>query len=65
MFELPVGYKFTKSNAVTNDDIDSDVDATNGMTQIVTLKQGDDAKNLDGGVYKTVNIGNYVWIDRK
>ncbi|MBK8722128.1 MAG: T9SS type A sorting domain-containing protein [Saprospiraceae bacterium] len=62
-FELPVGYKFTKSNAVTNDDIDSDVDATNGMTQIVTLKQGDDVKNLDGGVYKTVNIGNYVWID--
>lgn len=62
-FALPTGYKFTKANTVSNQDIDSDADINTGMTSIISIKQGDDIKNVDAGLVKTINIGNYVWID--
>ncbi|OKH38898.1 hypothetical protein NIES2101_35770 [Calothrix sp. HK-06] len=49
---LPTGYQFTQSDVGTNDAVDSDVNASTGKTQIVTLASGENNLTLDAGIYQ-------------
>ena len=60
---LPAGSSFTTQNAGGDDDLDSDADPNNGMTQIVTLAPGEFNDSLDAGIVRTAMLGNYVWED--
>ena len=62
-FGTPTGFTPTVSNAGTNDALDSDADPITGMTQVVTLGQGEYYPDLDAGFVKLVNLGNFVWFD--
>ena len=59
---LPTDFIFTQKDA-TNDDEDSDVDAT-GKTEPFTVTNGqDDDLTFDAGVYKPAKLGDFVWED--
>ena len=52
-FELPTGFTFTDLNAGGNDTVDSDADpAMNGMTEPVTLDNGDNNLDQDAGILR-------------
>jgi protocatechuate 3,4-dioxygenase beta subunit len=63
---LPAGTNFVSQNVGTNDELDSDADATTGKSAPVTLAAGDRNMSIDAGIYNPANtnsIGNYVWYD--
>ncbi len=64
---LPAGYVFATKDAGTNDEKDSDADATTGKTAAFTLAQGEINLSLDAGARNTSatvsSIGNFVWFD--
>ncbi|MTB53824.1 SdrD B-like domain-containing protein, partial [Lewinella sp. W8] len=64
-FELPAGFtSFTEANQ-GNDATDSDADpGMNGMTQTVTLGEGETNNTLDAGVINTASLGDFVFLDR-
>ncbi len=64
-FDLPVGFEFTTQDVdnPASDEIDSDVDPSNGMTQIVTLLPNESNLTLDAGILQTAALGDYVWED--
>jgi len=51
-FTAPAGALYTYRDVGNDDTIDSDADTVTGMTQIVTLAQGENNTTLDAGVYK-------------
>ena len=52
-FELPDNvFEFTPANNGNDDAVDSDVDPSTGMTQIVTLAPGENNSTLDAGIQK-------------
>ena len=55
----------TTANAGSNDNIDSDVDGSNGpnTTAVTTLGPGENDKSWDAGYYSCVSIGELVWFD--
>ena len=63
MFVLPNGYMFSPQDQGGDDERDSDADTTTGMTQQVTLIQGEFNKSLDAGLFQKAVIGDYVWHD--
>ncbi len=44
---LPSGYKFTDQNQGTDDTVDSDINATDGKSDAITVQDADN-KTLDG-----------------
>lgn len=61
---LPQGYEFTQANVGSNDATDSDVNASSGKTQIVTLVAGEHYSELDAGIIaKPSSLGDRVWLD--
>ena len=64
MFVLPNGYMFSPKDQGGDDERDSDADTTTGMTQQVTLIQGEFNKSLDAGLFQKAVIGDYVWLDK-
>ena len=48
-FSKPTGYVYTGAGA-GNDTVDSDANASTGMTRVVTLQSGEHNKNLDAGL---------------
>ncbi len=65
-FDLPTNYTdATDSNISPNDDIDSDVDGTNGYmtTDYFSVEKRDTITNLDAGFYHCVTVGDLVWLD--
>tara|TARA_Y100001933_G_C19015145_1_gene571172 strand:+ start:9212 stop:20929 length:11718 start_codon:yes stop_codon:yes gene_type:complete len=52
-FELLDGYTFTTQNVGADDDLDSDVDAQTGKSDIITLTNGQYIDTLDAGMYFT------------
>ncbi len=66
---LPSGYSFVNGNTGGDDNIDSDVDNTNGAntTSTYTLAEGDRNMSVDVGIYNgtvgTASIGDFVWYD--
>ena len=73
LFVLPTDYNFSPKNAASSTgDTDSDVNPTNGKTDVITLNAGDDLTNIDAGMNyiappppptQTASIGDYVWND--
>ncbi|MEL6656096.1 MAG: SdrD B-like domain-containing protein [Bacteroidota bacterium] len=56
-FELPTGFTFTDLNAGGDDTVDSDADpAMNGMTDPVTLGNGDDNRDQDAGIVRDPDL---------
>jgi uncharacterized repeat protein (TIGR01451 family) len=62
-FAKPAGYSFTSSVAGTDRSIDSDVDATTGVTAVITVGAGSQNDTIDAGLYQPASIGDRVWID--
>lgn len=65
-FELPARFLWTTLGAVAgaNEDLDSDADpAMDGMTEQVTLVEGEDYSNLDAGIVLTCEIFAEVTIE--
>ncbi|MEL6140971.1 MAG: SdrD B-like domain-containing protein, partial [Bacteroidota bacterium] len=63
-FDLPTGFEFTDVNAGANEALDSDADpAMNGMTDPVTLSEGETNNDLDAGIYELGSIGDFVFLD--
>ncbi len=62
---FPTNFAITFGNQGSDDNIDSDVDGSNGMgtTQIFSIVPGEQNLNFDVGLYKCVSVGNYVWYD--
>ena len=62
---LPPTKDFVAKDAGNDDTIDSDVDPTNGMTDVITLEAGDNVTDVDAGVQGPPlgKIGDTAWID--
>ncbi|MET0264441.1 MAG: SdrD B-like domain-containing protein [Duganella sp.] len=60
---LPEGMAFTKTDAGTDDSVDSDVSAS-GRSHSFTLTSGQVDKSVDAGVLAAATIGNRVWFDK-
>ncbi|WP_432377511.1 SdrD B-like domain-containing protein [Duganella sp. P38] len=58
----PKGYVATLQNAGANEAADSDINAA-GQSDSVTVTAGQNYKDLDAGLQKTVSIGDRVWVD--
>ncbi len=61
-----IGYEhFTEPNVVDNDDLDSDVDNSNGQgtTSIYTLSANQSIDNIDAGYFLFSTVGDFVWND--
>jgi len=48
---------------VGNDEDDSDIDAITGISDPVTLDNGDTDLTIDAGYYKLASLGDQVWLD--
>jgi protocatechuate 3,4-dioxygenase beta subunit len=59
----PKGYVFTTANAGTNTAIDSNVNSS-GLSDKVTLANGETNNTIDAGLYKTATVGDRVWLDK-
>ncbi|MDR7049208.1 protocatechuate 3,4-dioxygenase beta subunit [Duganella sp. 3397] len=60
---LPEGMGFTTANVGSNDNIDSDVNAS-GLSHSFTLASGEVNKSVDAGVVGAATIGDRVWLDK-
>ena len=60
-FEYPATYRTTQQG-IGNDQVNSDVDAT-GLVDAVNILLGIDNMDLDAGLVKILNLGNFVWED--
>ena len=58
----PAGYVITQKDAGGNNAADSDI-GTNGQTASVTLVGGETNNTLDAGLFKTLKLGDRVWLD--
>ncbi|PHN00730.1 hypothetical protein CRP01_40730, partial [Flavilitoribacter nigricans DSM 23189 = NBRC 102662] len=62
--DLPADFFFTDLNAGSDETLDSDADPDmDGMTELVTLAQGDNYTDLDAGILTGASLGDYVWED--
>ncbi|MFC0168281.1 SdrD B-like domain-containing protein [Pseudoduganella danionis] len=62
---LGTGYAFSSAHAGTDGTLDSDADASTGLTQQVTLTSGGSNHDLDAGVVALqATIGDRVWEDK-
>ncbi|HHH52620.1 MAG TPA: T9SS type A sorting domain-containing protein, partial [Bacteroidetes bacterium] len=64
-FNLPGDYEFTLDNVGPNDNIDSDVDGTNGFgtTECFEVEANEEQLDIDAGAYICVPVGDLVWLD--
>ncbi len=64
-FRLPGEYQFTLENRGPNDNIDSDVDGTNGFgtTECFEVEANEEQLDIDAGAYLCVEVGDLVWLD--
>ncbi len=61
---LPAGFTFSPANQGANDAVDSDADATTGVTGTYTITGGSSNITVDAGIYSTrAALGDYVWFD--
>ncbi|SFD14779.1 SdrD B-like domain-containing protein [Massilia yuzhufengensis] len=60
-FGAPAGFIASAQN-LGNDASDSDADAR-GLTQVVTLANGENNTTIDAGFYQTASLGDRVWLD--
>ena len=61
---LPAGFVFSPKDLGGNDNTDSDVDPTTGVTGTYTIAAGNTNLTVDAGIYSTrAALGDYVWFD--
>jgi len=62
--DLPPGFTFTAQNVGGDDNLDSDVNPSNGLTPFTgILPAGSNNISFDAGVVPPASIGDLVWID--
>ncbi|MCR4437667.1 MAG: SdrD B-like domain-containing protein [bacterium] len=57
-FVLPRGYGFSRPNQGSDDELDSDVDPYTGLTEVVTLIEGENNFTLDAGACRCSDFGD-------
>ena len=64
-FILPGDYEFTLDNVGPDDNVDSDVDGTNGFgtTECFEVEANEEQLDIDAGAYICVPVGDLVWLD--
>ena len=64
-FITPIGFIPTQQDDPAGDDVDSDVDGSNGpnTTPTYTLNPGDINPTVDAGYSRPAMIGDFVWLD--
>lgn len=63
---IPAGYTFTTQSGTIEDELNSDANATTGVTADIPLGLGEDKMSVDAGIVppsSTVCLGDYVWFD--
>ncbi len=61
--DMPSGYFVTDANQGGNDNLDSDLDNSNGenTTQTYTIGTADNNMSIDIGMFKEAKVGDYLW----
>ena len=59
----PAGYTLSPNDRLADDTVDSDVIAATGRTSSVTVVPGETNNTLDAGYFRSVTIGDQVWLD--
>ena len=66
-FTLPPGFVFSPKDNAANDELDSDVDPTTGITDVFTYITGTIDLSFDAGIYLPIptkaEVGDRVWLD--
>ncbi|WP_305799134.1 SdrD B-like domain-containing protein [Roseococcus sp. SDR] len=62
-FVMPSGLKLTLQDQGGNDTIDSDPNATSGITGLVAVVPATTTRDVDAGVYVPATLGDRVWHD--
>jgi fimbrial isopeptide formation D2 family protein/uncharacterized repeat protein (TIGR01451 family) len=62
-FVLPSGLKLTLQDQGGNDTVDSDPNATSGVTGLVSVVPATTTRDVDAGVYVPASLGDRVWHD--
>jgi fimbrial isopeptide formation D2 family protein/uncharacterized repeat protein (TIGR01451 family) len=62
-FVVPDGLRITLRDRGGNDAVDSDADATTGVTGLVTIRPAELTGDVDAGLYEPGSIGDRVWHD--
>lgn len=62
-FVLPPGLKLTLQDQGGNDTVDSDPNATSGVTGLVSVVPATTTRDVDAGVYVPASLGDRVWHD--
>ena len=62
--DVPDGYGFTSADEGTDEALDSDADPVTGMTDVITLAQGEDNLDVDAGLVELLgSLGDTVFYD--
>lgn len=61
-FDLKSGFSFSPQDR-GSDGKDSDVDPDTGITDSITIGEGERNYSIDAGMYEGVDIGDRVWLD--
>ncbi len=62
-FDAPEGYSATLPNRGNNKEKDSDINMLTLRSSLVTLDYNDCDTSIDAGFYRTVSLGDFVWLD--
>ena len=62
-FELLNNYFFTNKGIGSDPSKDSDADISTGITDIIVLTQSSNINNIDAGMYRLGELGDFVWQD--
>lgn len=61
---LPTGLSFVTKGTGAIPNLDSDVEPSTGITDVITLTLGQNINNIDAGIASTrAAIGDFVWVD--
>ncbi|OQY29945.1 MAG: hypothetical protein B6244_01415 [Candidatus Cloacimonetes bacterium 4572_55] len=62
-FTAPSGYLFSPQDQGDDEALDSDVNPTNGKTDVISTALGQDPTHIDAGLYPVAFLGDFVWQD--
>jgi len=57
------GYSLSRVQSGDNTESDSNFDIVTGNSSLITLTSGQEDMSIDGGMFQSVNLGDFVWID--
>lgn len=62
-FGNPYSYDVSAKDQGSDDELDSDIDPTTGITDAILVANGDSITTIDAGFMPMQTIGDYVWAD--